>query len=114
LGKRYFRFADGAPFFALGDTCTVTHGALSEANRVLYLDTRQAQGFNFLRIMVSSTFNTWTHAPFSDVPDTWPWGGSPRAPDYDRLNPAFFRRFERHLADLKARGLFAEIIVFNL
>ena len=40
--------------------------------------------------------------------------GTPAAPDYDRLNPHYFQRFESILSDLKARGVFAEIMVFNL
>ena len=116
--KYYFSYSDGTPFFALGDTCSVTCKALSHANRKAYLDARAGKPFNFLRIFASLTFNAWTGKPWSDVishdPDGFPWGGTPQSPDYDRLNPAYFQRYERILGELKQRNVHAEVIVFNL
>ena len=43
-----------------------------------------------------------------------PLGGTPQSPDYDRLNPAYFQRYEKILGELKQRNVYAEIIVFNL
>ncbi|MBI4660105.1 MAG: DUF4038 domain-containing protein [Verrucomicrobia bacterium] len=109
----YFSFSDGTPFFALGDTFTLTSPMLSETNRRAYLEARAGQPFNLLRIFASYTFNAWTgqpHAPVAANPgELWPWGSTPAAPDYDRLNPRYFQRFERILGELKASGLFAEI-----
>jgi dienelactone hydrolase len=116
--KYCFSFSDGTPFFALGDTCSVTCKALSDANRKAYLDARAGKPFNFLRIFASLTFNAWTDKPWSEAilhdPDGLPWGGTPESPDYDRLNPTYFQRYERILGELKQRNVHAEIIVFNL
>lgn len=116
--KHYFSYSDGTPFFALGDTCSVTCKALSDANRRAYLDTRAGRPFNFLRMFASLTFNAWTGRPWSAAigrdADGFPWGGTPQAPDYDRLNPAYFRRYEQILGELKQRQVHAEIIVLNL
>jgi dienelactone hydrolase len=116
--KYYFSYSDGTPFFALGDTCSVTCKALSDANRKAYLDARASKPFNFLRIFASLTFNAWTARPWSEAisrdADGFPWGGTPQSPDYDRLNPAYFQRYERILGELKQRNVHAEIIVFNL
>ena len=94
--KYYFSYSDGTPFFALGDTCSVTCKALSDANRKAYLDVRAGKPFNFLRIFASLTFNAWTGKLWSDAishdSDGFPWGGTPQSPDYDRLNPAYFQR----------------------
>ena len=102
-----FSFSDGTPFFALGDTCSVTSKALSDANRKAYLDARAGKPFNFLRMFASLTFNAWTGKPWSEAiardADGFPWGGTPQAPDYDRLNPAYFQRYEKILGELKQR-----------
>jgi dienelactone hydrolase len=116
--KYSFSFSDGTPFFALGDTCSVTCKALSDANRRAYLDARAGKPFNFLRLFASLTFNAWTAKLWSEAiaqdADGFPWGGTPQAPDYDRLNPAYFQRYERILGELRQRDVHAEIIVFNL
>lgn len=116
--KYSFSFSDGTPFFALGDTCTVTCKALSDANRKAYLDARARKPFNFLRMFASLTFNAWSGKPWGEAiargADGFPWGGTPQSPDYDRLNPAYFQRYEKILGELRQRDVHAEIIVFNL
>ena len=111
-------YDDSTPFFALGDTCPVTSKGLSDANRKAYLDARAGKPFNFVRTFASLTFNAWTGKPWSERiskdPDGFPWGGTPEAPDYDRLNPAYFQRYEKILGELKERGVHAEIVVYNL
>jgi dienelactone hydrolase len=116
--KYYFSYSDGTPFFALGDTCSITCKALSDANRKAYLDARAGKPFNFLRMFASLTFNAWTGKPWTEAisrdADGFPWGGTPESPDYDRLNPVYFQRYEKILGELKQRNVHAEIIVFNL
>ncbi|MCU0914315.1 MAG: DUF4038 domain-containing protein [Planctomycetes bacterium] len=116
--KYSFSYSDGTPFFALGDTCTVTSKALSDASRKAYLDARARRPFNFLRMFASLTFNAWTGQPWGEAiardADGFPWGGTPQAPDYDRLNPAYFQRYEKILGELRQRDVYAEIVVFNL
>ncbi len=113
-----FSYSDGSPFFSLGDTCGVTSKALSDGNRKAYLDARARKPFNFLRMFASLTFNAWTGKPWGEAiardADGFPWGGTPQSPDYDRLNPAYFQRYEKILGELRQRDVHAEIIVFNL
>jgi hypothetical protein len=107
-----FAHAGGAPFFGMGDTCYGLVNGIGDAQRRDYLDTRAAQRFNFVRFFASGY--PWEAHATLDERDTWPWGGTPGAPDYDRLNPRFFRRLDRIVAGLASRGMRAEILVFNL
>jgi hypothetical protein len=116
--KYYFSFSDGTPFFAMGDTCSVVSPTLSDANRRAYLQARAGKPFNFLRMFASLTLNAWTGEPWTEEiaknPDYWPWGGTYKSPDYDRLNPRYFQRLEQILGEMKAQGIYAEVIIFNL
>jgi hypothetical protein len=107
-----FAYADGTPFFGMGDTCYGLLNGIGEAQRREYLDSRAAQCFNFVRFFACGY--PWQRHPTLEGSDWWPWGGTPHAPDYDRLNPRFFRRLERILAELHERGMRAELLVFNL
>jgi hypothetical protein len=107
-----FAYADGTPFFGLGDTCYGMVNGISDAQRREYLDTRAGQGFNFVRFFASGY--PWQRHPSLDPGECWPWGGTPESPQYERLNPRFFHRLERILEELRSRGLRAELLVFNL
>ncbi len=50
--KRFFQTADGKPFFWLGDTGWLLFAKCSREEAVQYLDTRKAQGFNIVQVMV--------------------------------------------------------------
>ncbi|MBI3969702.1 MAG: DUF4038 domain-containing protein [Chloroflexi bacterium] len=105
-----FAYADGAPFFPMGDTCygLYTDSHLTAGLRRQYLDTRQRQRFNFIRFHI---INSLTRA--AAEPAWWPWTGTPDAPDLDRLNPAFFRGLDGVLRELAARRMHAELILLN-
>lgn len=107
-----FAYGDGSGFYGIGDTCYGLMSGISDAQRMLYLDTRAAQKFNFIRFFASG-YPHALHASLSGN-EHWPFGGSLESPDYDRLNPAFFRRLEQVLAEVRSRGMYAEILVFNL
>ncbi len=49
---RYFITADGKPFFWLGDTGWLLFLKCTREDAVEYLDTRKAQGFNVIQVMV--------------------------------------------------------------
>lgn len=55
--KRYFQTADGKPFFWLGDTGWLLFVKTSREDAILYLDTRKAQGFNVIQVMVLHDLN---------------------------------------------------------
>ena len=49
---RFFQTADGKPFFWLGDTGWLLFVRLTREEAVQYLETRKAQGFNVIQVMV--------------------------------------------------------------
>jgi hypothetical protein len=108
--KYWFSYADGSPFFGMGDTCYGMVSGISNAQRTSYLNARSGQKFNFVRFFASG-YPFKTHGSLAAA-DVWPWGGSASSPDYDRLNPQFFRRLETILGELKSRGMHAEVEVF--
>ncbi|WP_018629961.1 glycoside hydrolase family 140 protein [Niabella aurantiaca] len=58
--KRFFQTADGKPFFWLGDTGWLLFVRLSREEVVQYLETRKAQGFNVVQVMVlHDVTNAW-------------------------------------------------------
>ena len=105
-----FAYADGTPFFPMGDTCygLYTDSPITPALRTQYLKTRRSQRFNFVRLGV---IHSPTHGQTD--PTYWPWGGTPKKPDLDRLNPPFFRGLDVVLAEMQAVGMNAELIVLN-
>lgn len=106
-----FAYSDGTAFFPMGDTCYGLHDdtPVTDELRRLYLDTRRAQHFNFVRMSIQ-------HSPTRAAADPkyWPWGGTPAAPDYDRFNPAFFESLEAVIAEMRTRGMNVELILLNL
>lgn len=109
--KYWFSFSDGSPFYGMGDTCYGMVTSISNSERTSYLNARSSQGFNFVRFFASG----YPFTKHSSLPagDAWAWGGSSSSPDYDRLNPQYFRRLETILGELRSRGLFAEVEVFS-
>lgn len=106
-----FAYSDGTAFFPMGDTCYGLYDdtPVTPELRRLYLDTRRAQHFNFVRMSIQ-------HSPYraKAEPEFWPWGGTPQAPDYDRFNPVFFGNLEAVLDQMRIRGMNVELILFNL
>jgi len=105
-----FAWADGPPFFPMGDTC---YGLYDDSHitpvlRREYLDTRRRQRFNFVRMSVGHS-----ESRAAADPAFWAWGGTPAAPDLDRLNPAFFSGLDRLFRDLQASGMNVELILLN-
>ena len=110
--KYWFSYDEGAPFYGVGDTCYGMVNGITDSQRLQYLDARAAQKLNFVRFFASGYEEDARSNP--EAGDLWAWGGSPAAPDYGRYNPAFFRRLEGILEELNARGIYAEIEIFNL
>jgi hypothetical protein len=100
-----FVHADGSPFFHSGDTSYSLIGLDRETQRLPYLKLRRAQGFSHIRFMAFHADDRYTNL--------WPWGGTAEAPDPDRFNPAYFAHLDALINDLRAHGLYAEIILEN-
>ncbi|MCW5558671.1 MAG: DUF5060 domain-containing protein, partial [Verrucomicrobiae bacterium] len=105
-----FAHDDGTPFFPMGDTCygLFDDSPITPALRAEYLQTRRGQRFNFVRLTVGHS-----ESRAAADPDYWAWGGTPSRPDLDRLNPAFFAKFDDLLRDLRSRGMNVELILLN-
>lgn len=105
-----FAYADGTPFFPMGDTCYGLYddSPITPVLRAEYLKTRRAQRFNFVRMSVG---HSEAHAATNSA--YWAWGGTPRRPDLDRLNPIFFRGLDELFRDLRARGMNVELLLLN-
>jgi hypothetical protein len=105
-----FAYADGTPFFPMGDTCygLYSDSPITTELRTQYLKTRRSQRFNFVRLGV---IHSPTHGQTD--PNYWPWGGTPEKPDFDRFNPQFFQGLDAVLAEMQAMGMNAELIVLN-
>ncbi|MDO8543290.1 MAG: DUF4038 domain-containing protein [Opitutaceae bacterium] len=106
-----FAHADGTAFFPMGDTC---YGLLDDSPitpelRAEYLRTRRGQRFNFIRMQVGHSYDR--AAADSTY---WAWGGTAQEPDFDRLNPVFFRRMDELVRQMRAAGMNIELILLNL
>jgi hypothetical protein len=105
-----FSRSDGTPFFPMGDTCygLYADSPVTPELRTQYLKTRRDQGFNWIRMGV---YHSPTHG--QQDPAFWPWGGTFENPDYDRLNPTFFRGLDAVFNEMDALGLNAELLVLS-
>ena len=105
-----FAYADGTPFFPMGDTCygLYNESVITPELRTKYLETRRRQRFNFVRMHVQ-------HSPTHGKTDArfWPWGGTPQAPELDRYNPAYFQGLDAVLRQMSELGMNAELILLN-
>ena len=105
----HFAYADGTPFYPVGTTCYAwTHqdGRLQEQT----LATLKAGPFNKLRMCV---FPKW-YAYNRGEPALYPFAGTPpRAWDFTRFNPAFFRHLEKRVGQLAELGVEADLILFH-
>jgi hypothetical protein len=105
-----FAYANGTPFFPMGDTNYGLYddSSISPVLREKYLDTRRKQNFNFVRMEVGHS-----HARAKANPKFWAWGGTPQAPDLDRLNPDFFVGLDSLFFQMRDKGMNAELILLN-
>ncbi len=105
-----FAYADGVPFFPMGDTCYGLHddSSITPGLRSEYLETRSRQRFNFVRMSVGHS-----HYRAQADPTFWAWGGTPQQPDLDRLNPAFFKSLDGLLSQMRQCGMNAELLLLN-
>jgi hypothetical protein len=105
-----FAYADGAPFFPMGDTCYGLNddSPITPELRAEYLRTRRGQRFNYVRMHVGGSM---AHAERDNT--FWAWGGTARDPDLDRLNPVFFQRLDALFREMGACGMNIELILLN-
>ena len=105
----HFAYADGSPYRQIGTTCYAwTHQGDELEEQTLA--TLANSPFNKIRMCVfpkSYAFN-------SNDPHRYPFEGSPpNRWDTTRFDPAFFRHFEKRVAQLRDLGIEADIILFH-
>jgi hypothetical protein len=101
---RYFEYADGTPFYWLGDTLWAAHTTRCDTQDALprYLKDRQNKGFTVIQMVVGH--------PTGDLQDEdggcyvnysaeayLNEGGAPYSRRYDLINPEYFRHLDRRM-----------------
>lgn len=106
-GTHHFAYEDGTPFWQVGTTSYAwTHQ--TEALQQQTLATLAGAPFNKLRMAVFPNHDD------QDEPPRFPFAGQPpKAWDLTRFNPAFFRNLEQRIAQLRAIGVEADLILFH-
>lgn len=104
---RHFAYEDGTPFWQVGTTSYAwTHQ--TEALQQQTLRTLAASPFNKLRMAVFPNHDD------KNVPPRYPFVGKPpKAWDFSRFDPAFFRNLEQRVAQLRELGIEADLILFH-
>ena len=105
----HFAYADGTPYYPFGTTCYVwTHQG--EALEEQTLRTLAQAPFNKLRMCIFPK-----HYPYNqNEPALYPFERDADGKwDFTRFNPAFFRHHERRIAQLRALGIEADLILFH-
>jgi hypothetical protein len=101
-GKRYLSDALGRPFLIHGDVAWSIAGQLTDAEIELYLDNRQAKGFNTILFNAPEPYYTSQSPPYNNVDGVAPF--SPM-PDFSQPNEPYWARVDRIVNGAKARGI---------
>jgi hypothetical protein len=105
----YFAYADGTPHNSFGTTCYgwVHQGdSLAEAT----IRTLSKGYFNKMRMCIFPKSYDWNH----NDPKFYPFEGTPpKAWNFSRFNPEFFRNIEKRIKQLDSLGIQADLIVFH-
>jgi hypothetical protein len=105
----HFAYADGTPYIPVGTTCYVWNLQGDELEERT-LQTLDRAPFNKIRMCVfPKRYNFSTNEP-----PVYPFPGSLTSGwDFSGFNPAYFRHLEQRIADLRARGIEADLILFH-
>lgn len=102
---RHFVFADGTPFYWLGDTLWggFHRDCAADTDFPLYLRDRQEKGFTVIQILVgrpvaeNGTASYWEGGAAGDPRGMSNEGGQPYTRRYDLINPAYFQYFDHKM-----------------
>lgn len=105
----HFAYADGTPFFPFGTTCYAwVHQSEDLQQRTL--KTLRTAPFNKLRMCVFPKHYEYNH----NEPPFYPFPRDAAGKnDFTRFNPEFFAHLEARIADLRALGVEADLILFH-
>src|SRR5438094_6324198 len=110
----HFAYADGTPYFPVGTT-SYAWNHQGDALEKQTLATLKQGPFNKLRFCVFPKHYAYNQ----NEPPLYPFeqktsGKNPEARwDFARFNPAFFQHLEQRIADLRDRGIEADLILFH-
>ncbi|NOK78996.1 MAG: DUF5060 domain-containing protein [Chloroflexi bacterium AL-N5] len=104
----HFAYADGSSYYQLGTTCYAWTWQ-GEALEQQTLETLQTSAFNKIRMCVFPKDYLWN----KNEPEQYPFEGSVDAWDFSRFNPAYFQHLEKRIADLRALGIEADLILWH-
>src|SRR5215475_4453396 len=111
---RYFVKPDGAPFFWQADTawCIFNHPSPEDVD--LYLDDRQAKGFNVIQGCAAVWDFATRRNPDGELPFNRGGRGAPAtAPQpAPTLNEAYFKNVDRIIDKAAARGMYIALLPF--
>jgi Domain of unknown function (DUF5060)/Protein of unknown function (DUF4038)/Domain of unknown function (DUF5605) len=105
----HFACADGTPFFPFGTTCYAWMHQSEELQRQT-LESLRSGPFNKIRMCVFPKHYEYNH----NEPPFYPFERNAAGEhDFTRFNPAFFAHVEQRIADLRAMGIEADLILFH-
>ena len=105
----YFAYADGTPHNSFGTTC---YGWVHQGDSLAEATVRTlSKGyFNKMRMCIFPKSYDWNH----NDPKFYPFEGTPpKAWNFSRFNPEFFRNIEKRIKQLDSLGIEADLIVFH-
>jgi Domain of unknown function (DUF5060)/Protein of unknown function (DUF4038)/Domain of unknown function (DUF5605) len=119
----HFQYADGTPYFPFGTTC-YSYGFVPEPLASETLKNLKDAGFNKVRMCllpkplgqlqpVAMPFERIGAAPTVGAENLSDGGTSKENFDLARLNPEYFCGVEQRIADLRAAGIEADLILFH-
>jgi hypothetical protein len=107
--SHHFAYADGTPFFPFGTTC---YAWIHQSEDLQHetLESLHTGPFNKIRMCIFPKSYQYNH----NEPALYPFERDASGKsDFARPNPAFFAHLEQRIADLRALGIEADLIIFH-
>lgn len=107
--SHHFAYSDGTPFFPFGTTCYAWVHQKEDLQQQT-LQTLRDGPFNKIRMCIFPKHYEYNH----NEPPLYPFERSGVGEhDFTRPNPQFFAHIEQRIADLRALGIEADLILFH-
>lgn len=101
--KRFLTYADGSPFFYLGDTAWELFHRLDEKETNLYLENRRKKGFNVIQAVILAEIDGLnTPNPYGERPLI---NNNPETP-----NEAYFSQIDKTIRKAAKKGIFMGLL----
>ena len=111
--QHHFSYADGTPFFVMGTTAYAWTYRPEEI-RERTLDSFSRYGFNKIRMLFfPKHYGDGQYIDVSYDPPVFPFRGEKNNFDFQYFNVQYFQNFEKRVAELRDRGIEADVILFH-